>query len=375
MLKPLAKMGFKGSYMKRYSPASTQKSESDSDDSPLCFTHRAVWNPRQLDPLVGNLTDHYKVLCVIHDGGEQCRVKRVQSKADGTEYVMKIQQKKCIRSRDEELFRKMSVRMMNMPLNEHVVRIHACLEDSHYFYTLQEACHGGNLCDFLRLVMAEDLDTATLENEVRQVMSEVLISLDHLHKEGLVHKDVKLENFVFKKKGSDRKRPSVLKLIDFDFTEQQKKKKTISVLGTDGYIAPEAYLGDVCAKSDIFSAGVMMFALISGRFPYDDTIFDDHPDQNYAGNAKMNEIHYKLRNTKVSFGRSWKHLQEAKDFCKALMEFDVDKRLNAEEALKHPWMAKLAGGVKLEEIKETKKKESWNRTTVRNFYPGPSSLV
>ena len=45
------------------------------------------------------------------------------------------------------------------------------------------------------------------------------------------------------------------------------KDKPLSkdVLGTDGYIAPEAYLGDVCPKSDIFSAGVIMFLLVAGR--------------------------------------------------------------------------------------------------------------
>jgi serine/threonine protein kinase len=246
--------------------------------------------------------------------------------------------------------------MMNMALNDHVVPIHACLEDSHYFYTVQEACNGGNLFQFVNLMHAEDLDTATLEKEVGQLMGEVLLSLHHLHKQGLVHKDVKLENFVFKNKGSDRQRPSVLKLIDFDFTEENSSKKSRVVVGTDGYIAPEAYLGHVCCKGDIFSAGVVMFALVSGRLPYDDDIFDDGPNENYVGHAKMKEIHDKLLKAEVSFGRSWKHLPEAKEFCKALLEVDLDKRLNAEDALKHPWVAKFAGRKKFAEIKETKKK-------------------
>ena len=51
--------------------------------------------------------------------------------------------------------------------------------------------------------------------------------------------------------------------------------KRRDVVGTDGYIAPEAYLGYVCPKNDIFSAGVVMFTLIAARFPFDDAIFDD----------------------------------------------------------------------------------------------------
>jgi calcium/calmodulin-dependent protein kinase I len=191
-------------------------------------------------------------------------------------------------------------------------------------------------------------------------MGELLLSLDHLHKQGLVHKDVKLENLVFRKKGSLEPRcvnspkatfskekgdapksPTNLKLIDFDFTEEWEPEspKSKAVVGTDGYISPEAYLGDACPKSDVFSAGVIMFLLIAGRFPYDDAIFDDEPNENYVGSPKMQEIHDKLAKFKVRFGKSWKNLDVAKDFCQGLLAFDIGARLSAEEALKHPWMA------------------------------------
>merc|ERR1719238_1467422 len=98
--------------------------------------------------------------------------------------------------------------MMNMPDNEHVVRVVNCYEDSQYFYTLLEACDGGDLFDFFRMLMADDMEVETLEREVRTVMGELLLSLDHLHKQGLVHKDVKLENVVFKQKGlAETRRP------------------------------------------------------------------------------------------------------------------------------------------------------------------------
>jgi serine/threonine protein kinase len=275
---------------------------------------------------------------------------------------MKIQLKRRIRGSNEAIFRRMTERMMNMPDSEHVVRIVGCYEDSQYFYTLLEACDGGDLFDFFRMLMADDMETETLEREVRTVMGELLLSLDHLHKQGLVHKDVKLENLVFRKKGSleprsvnspkatftkDKddcpKSPTNLKLIDFDFTEEWEPEspKSKAVVGTDGYIAPEAYLGDVCPKSDIFSAGVIMFLLVAGRFPYDDAIFDDEPNENYVGSPKMQEIHDKLAKFKVRFGKSWKHLDEAKDFCRALLAFDVNERITAAEALNHPWLAKF----------------------------------
>jgi len=304
----------------------------------------------------------------IHDGGDQCRIKRVRSKEDGQEYVMKVQLKKRIRGANEALFRRMTERMMNMPETAHVVKVFECYEDSQYFYTLLESCKGGDLFDFFRMLMSDDMDAATLEKEVRVVVREILVSLHTLHQQGLVHKDVKLENLVFKDKGcveprksgrspksaqspkpgksagSPPQSPKLLKLIDFDFTEEWEPNspRSKAVVGTDGYIAPEAYLGDVCPKSDIFSVGVVMYVLVAGRFPYDDAIFDDGPNENYVGSPKMKEIYEKLMNYKVRFGRAWDQLPEAREMCRRMLEFQMDARPDAYEALNHPWM--LAGG-------------------------------
>ena len=79
------------------------------------------------------------------------------------------------------------------------------------------------------------MDVEALEDVLRQVMGEMMVALAHLHQQGFVHKDVKLENFVFKEKGvveprrvgsptlirkdaGDCKSPTSLKLIDFDLT-------------------------------------------------------------------------------------------------------------------------------------------------------------
>merc|ERR1711964_535166 len=90
--------------------------------------------------------------------------------------------------------------------------------------------------------------------------------------------------------------PRMLKLIDFDFTEEWEPSspRSKAVVGTDGYIAPESYHGDVCPKSDVFSAGVVIYVLVAGRFPYPDEIFDDGPNENYVGSPKMKEIYKKI---------------------------------------------------------------------------------
>jgi serine/threonine protein kinase len=319
---------------------------------------------KKIEPLRVELKDLFTKLLDVHDDGEQCRIERVRSKEDGKEYILKIQKKSQIRTGTQALFRRMTERMMNLPESEHVVRVHACFEDSQYFYTLQEACDGGDLFDFLRVLLADETELEYLESEVRKVVREVLLSLCHLHEQGLVHRDVKLENLVFKRRGVFEPRkvgcapqvtppplgdaepgtpqsPSMLKLIDFDFTEEWEPLTPSSkaVVGTDGYIAPELFLGNFSPKSDIFSVGVIMYVLITNRYPYDDTFFDHKPGENVAGSSKMVGIHRKLKAADVRFGTSWDGLDEAKGFCQWLLAFEAADRPTASEALKHPWIA------------------------------------
>jgi serine/threonine protein kinase len=213
------------------------------------------------------------------------------------------------------------------------------------------------LFDFLKILTSDSLDPGFVEKEVRKVIGSLLESLHHLHNQGLIHKDVKLENIVFNEKGGstvttpksrhvswerlpgEPVSPTGLRLIDFDFLEEWEPSspKSKAVLGTDGYIAPEAYLGNACPKSDIFSAGVVMYILIAGRFPFNDAIFDDGPNENYVGSPKMVEINAKLERYKVRFGPSFDPYPQAKDLCMRMLEFDANTRAEAAEALRHPW--------------------------------------
>merc|ERR1719326_411088 len=184
----------------------------------------------------------YVVEQEIHDGGEQCRIKRVKSTTDGKSYVVKVQLKQKIRGRNEALFRRMTERMMNLPDSPNVIKVYACYEDERYFYTLLESLQGGDLFDFFRVLTSDQLEPEMVEKEVKKIIASLLESLHHLHQQGLIHKDVKLENIVFKKKGCNTPKsgrtpkrrlsressstppepvsPSGMRLIDFDFLEE-----------------------------------------------------------------------------------------------------------------------------------------------------------
>jgi serine/threonine protein kinase len=381
--------------MSPLSVSSPSSSAGSVDERPIAGERHAVSMTKRVEKLPKKFSDMYAVEEHIHDTGVECCIKRVRCLQRGTPYVVKMKLKRLIR--DEALFCKMTERIMNSPDSTHVIKTFACYEDESYYYTILESLDGGDLFDFCTTILhprkSPELAPDTVEEIVRRIMLGLLRSLCHLHAQGLIHRDVKLENLVFKEKErlsskwmsrigqidsgnlSDRFADLLamctgatssslcvvspkavksigVKLIDFDFLEeyestfsQSKEDRFASetlpppkrVLGTDGYIAPEAYLGSACPKSDVFSAGVAMYILMSGGYPHDYRIFDDEPDENFVGSPKMAEIHEKLGKFKVSFGRVWDPFPEARNLCEQMLQFDVEKRLDALQALRHPW--------------------------------------
>merc|ERR550539_1384656 len=142
--------------------------------------------------------------------------------------------------------------------------------------------------------------------------------------------------------GADSISPAAAKLIDFDTVEswEPTSPKSRDVLGTDGYIAPEAYSGNYSPASDMYCVGVIMYKLLTGKFPTRTDIFDDLPGENWVGSPAMKRIQERLKSEKIDFGRApFDRSPVAADLASSLLRFDPNERPSAEEALRHPWFA------------------------------------
>ena len=95
--------------------------------------------------------------------------------------------------------------------------------------------------------------------------------------------------------------------------------------GTPYYIAPEVLSGNYTEKCDLWSIGVILYIMLCGTPPFDGT--DD-------------QIITKVKKGVWEFrGHGWQEVsEEAKDLVKRLMQPNVEQRLTAVEALKHPWI-------------------------------------
>ncbi|MFJ7591629.1 protein kinase [Streptomyces sp. NPDC097617] len=120
---------------------------------------------------------------------------------------------------------------------------------------------------------------SVLDEDVRQygampadralkVTADVLAALETSHEMGLVHRDIKPGNVMVNKRG-------VVKVMDFGIARAMQSgvtsmTQTGMVVGTPQYLSPEQALGrGVDARSDLYSVGIMLFQLLTGRIPFD----------------------------------------------------------------------------------------------------------
>jgi len=97
------------------------------------------------------------------------------------------------------------------------IRLEEIYESDSIIYLVQELCHGGELFDGLDI--QEDYHYS--ENEARELVKQILSAVSYLHCQSIVHRDMKLENFLFTTKDY---KSSTLKMIDFELSKHFKKK-------------------------------------------------------------------------------------------------------------------------------------------------------
>ncbi|MFC7643517.1 protein kinase [Streptosporangium lutulentum] len=212
------------------------------------------------DPLVGKLLDgRYRVESRIARGGMATVYLALDIRLDRT-VAVKVMHRSL--AEDPSFVRRFigeakSVASLSHP---NVVHVFDQGTDGDNVYLSMEYVPGRTLRDVLR-------DRGRLPaREALEVMIPVLAALGAAHQAGLVHRDVKPENVLLSDDGR-------VKVVDFGLAraiEATNQTRTGVMIGTIGYMSPEQVTsGATDARSDVYSAGIMLFELLTGRQPYE----------------------------------------------------------------------------------------------------------
>jgi len=171
---------------------------------------------------------------------------------------------------------------------------------------------------------------------VARLMQQVLVSLQYCHSQGVLHRDIKNENFMLM--ASESGELPDCKIIDFGLAVT-RDRQVKEICGTPGYIAPEIITGgDFSPQADIWSVGVCALELLTGIKPFgapEEFGGDMHGCfRMIAGFRRLEDLHPRLSSSSAWAMRS----ADARDFCRLLLTPDFRARPNAAVALGHPWL-------------------------------------
>jgi len=201
----------------------------------------------------------------------------------------------------------------------HIARLLDVYESQDHLHLVMECMEGGDLFDRI------DRKKKFSEEEASKALRQMLLALNYMHSHGYVHRDVKLENFVYDAEGSDW-----LKLIDFGFStrwDPNANEKMHACLGTTTYCAPEVLQGSYTSQCDLWSLGVVAYIILCGKMPFRGT--DRQQMKSISAGAYPMDP------------KDWGGMSaECKDFVRSLLQTDPTRRLSAPAALEHPWIVK-----------------------------------
>jgi len=198
-----------------------------------------------------------------------------------------------------------------------IVKYFETYEDEKYLHIVMEYIPGDNLFK----VLTEKLSHKLTERQISQIMTCLLKAVLFLHHNGIIHRDLKPENIVF----SDTRNYKSLKLIDFGLSIQQNAKKEKRRVGTPYYMAPEMIFGNFVKASDIWSIGVIMYIMVTGKQPFWGKNKDEVLNKVKNGRYDMKSLYYSKCSNSV------------KDLIKKMLVTEPEKRMTVEACLEHSW--------------------------------------
>ena len=212
--------------------------------------------------LVGTTLDsRYKIEKCLGTGGMSVVFKATDLR-DGSAVAIKMLRDDVADDKESLSIFMNESKVVSMLSHPNIVSIRAVSFKTEKKYLVMEYIDGISLRTYMDRRGALDFD------EFISFSEQILAALEHAHSRGVVHRDIKPQNILVLKDG-------FIKVTDFGIAKvpEKSKGKTISdnAIGTVYYISPEQAAGkSTDSRSDLYSFGVLMYEMATGRLPFDD---------------------------------------------------------------------------------------------------------
>ncbi|EDW48504.1 GM21908 [Drosophila sechellia] len=249
-------------------------------------------------------------------------VKMATNIVTKTKVAIKIIDKTCL---NEEYLSKTfrEIAILKSLRHPHITRLYEVMESQSMIYLVTEYAPNGEIFDHLVA------NGRMKEPEAARVFTQLVSAVHYCHLRGVVHRDLKAENVLLDKDMN-------IKLADFGFSNHYEEGATLRTwCGSPPYAAPEVFQGLEYdgPKSDIWSLGVVLYALVCGALPFDGkTILE----------LKSRVVLGKFR---IPFFMS----QECEQLIRNMLVVEPDRRYTIKQIIKHRWLSEWQSEMQEEE--------------------------
>ena len=197
--------------------------------------------------------------------------------------------------------------LMRLLEHPHLLKLKEFCESPRHIYIILEYAAHGELFDYLMARRALSVEMAM------KFFRQIIYGLDYLHSHNICHRDLKPENILLDENDN-------VKIADFGFARWMNANTAETSCGSPHYASPEIVKGIPYdgRKADIWSCGVILYALLSGRLPFDDPSFRNLVAKIKAGQYRMPDFP-----------------PEIKDLISRILTVDPEKRITLEQIKHH----------------------------------------
>jgi len=218
--------------------------------------------------------------------------------------------------------------LKKVPPHANLVHFVDIVQEGDWLFFILELVTGGNL--FNALMQRPGRRPKLQESEARFIFSQLVEGIGLLHGQGIIHRDLKLENVLVVRKRTEQPDDKVMldvKIADFGLSKVvgEGLSDALSTVGSPRYMAPEVIAkGAHDFRADLWSLGVLLYVLLDGKFPCGGTV-------NRAATAQQNKLNAAVAKLPIS--------AHGQAVVLGLLQLRPEARCTIGQLRQHPWLA------------------------------------